>query len=274
MSLFTIDQDRCSRDGICVGECPMGLIEAKEEKAFPTEVEGADELCINCGHCVAACPKGAFGLESMKPEVCKEVNKDLLPDPAQVEHFLKTRRSVRCYREKPVPRKILAKLMDIVRFAPSAHNDQPLHWIVVEDKKEVRHLGSLVVDWMREAVKGDMDAEYSAILNRFVKAWDRGEDPILRKAPHVIICHAHSSELLIQENSAIALTYLELAANSLGLGCCWAGALQMGALFSPEITDALNLPEGHQSSGAMMVGYPTHRFYRIPERDESRITWR
>ncbi len=30
MSLFAIDQDRCSRDGICAAECPMGLIEIKD----------------------------------------------------------------------------------------------------------------------------------------------------------------------------------------------------------------------------------------------------
>ncbi len=274
MSLFTIDQDKCNRDGICAAECPMGIIEIKEQEAIPTEVKGADELCINCGHCVAVCPKGAFVLESMNPEVCKEVEKDLLPDQKQVEHFMKTRRSIRCYKKKPVPMETLTKMMDIVRYAPSAQNDQFLNWIIVEDKKEVKHLTGLVVDWMREMVKGDKDSDYSAKLRRFIIAWDRGEDPILRNAPHVVICHVDSSEVLIQENSAIALTYLELAANSLGLGCCWAGALQMGALFSPEITDALNLPEGHQCSGAMMVGYPKYRYCKIPKRDDSRITWR
>ncbi|MBF0497994.1 MAG: 4Fe-4S binding protein, partial [Deltaproteobacteria bacterium] len=34
MSFLTIDQDRCKRDGICVAECPLGLIEIKGEDAF------------------------------------------------------------------------------------------------------------------------------------------------------------------------------------------------------------------------------------------------
>lgn len=29
MSLFTIDAEKCKRDGICVAECPFGLLEMK-----------------------------------------------------------------------------------------------------------------------------------------------------------------------------------------------------------------------------------------------------
>jgi ferredoxin len=47
MSLFVIDKDKCRRDGCCTEECPLGLIEIKGEGAFPSSVEGANELCID-----------------------------------------------------------------------------------------------------------------------------------------------------------------------------------------------------------------------------------
>ena len=44
MSLFIVDQEKCKRDGICVNECPMGIIEMKDKESTPTPVEGADQL--------------------------------------------------------------------------------------------------------------------------------------------------------------------------------------------------------------------------------------
>jgi hypothetical protein len=37
---------------------------------------------------------------------------------------------------------------------------------------------------------------------------------------------------------------------------------------------ALALPEGHQSYGAMMVGYPKFNYHRLPSRKPPPITWR
>jgi len=37
---------------------------------------------------------------------------------------------------------------------------------------------------------------------------------------------------------------------------------------------ALQLPEGHVSMGAMMIGYPKYRYSSIPLREEPAIIWR
>ena len=58
MSLFTINSRLCKRDGICVQECPLGIIEIRKKGDFPSPVEKAEEICIRCGHCVAVCPAG------------------------------------------------------------------------------------------------------------------------------------------------------------------------------------------------------------------------
>ncbi len=274
MSLITIDRDKCKRDGICVAECPMALIEIKGPEAFPSLALHGKELCINCGHCVTVCPHGALRLQTMKPEACDSVNTELLPTPEQVEHFLRSRRSIRSYRKKPVPRKTLAKLLDIARYAPSAHNDQTVHWIVFEDQKVLKSLTAMTVDWMGIMLKEMPEMESAPLMEEFVKAWEQGEDPILRGAPHLIVGHVNQSTLMPLENCSIALTYLELAAFSMGLGACWAGALQLAAISHPPIKEALQLPEGHQSYGAMMIGYPKHNFPRIPLRNDLQIRWR
>jgi nitroreductase len=72
----------------------------------------------------------------------------------------------------------------------------------------------------------------------------------------------------------IALTYLELAAPSFGLGACWAGYFMAAARHWRPLQEALPLSEGHIVYGAMMVGYPRYRYYRLPLRNEAQVTWR
>ena len=141
MSLFVIDKEKCRGDGTCVAECPVGIIEIKEK--FPSPVDRADELCINCGHCVAVCPHGALALSTMTPEQCPPVRREWLLDSEQVEQFLRARRSIRTYRDKPVEREVLTKLIEVARFAPTGSNAQPVSWLVIHDNDEVRRLAGL-----------------------------------------------------------------------------------------------------------------------------------
>lgn len=274
MSVFTVDDAKCTRCGICVLECPPRIIETLDPKAMPSVIPDQAERCITCGHCVAVCPFAAIGLKAMKPEDCETASKDLLPTAEQVEYLLKSRRSIRVYKEKPVPHAVLAKLIDIARYAPTGHNAQSVQWLVIEDPAEVRKLAGLVIEWMNLLVKKSPRVVEQFHFDIFVKAWERGEDRVLRGAPHLIVAHAPKDTGLAQENSAIALTYVELAAYSQGLGTCWAGYLLAAASSFPALINALALPGGHKCFGAMMVGYPKHEFKRIPLRNEPSIIWR
>jgi ferredoxin len=70
MSLFTIDQKKCKRDGMCAKECPAQIIVLNDKDTFPTLMENSEEFCINCGHCVAVCPHGALTLSTMPLAEC------------------------------------------------------------------------------------------------------------------------------------------------------------------------------------------------------------
>jgi len=274
MSILTVDDAKCTRCGFCVLECPPRIIEQADPKALPTLVEDQVGRCITCGHCVSVCPFAAIALRTMKPEDCMPVNKELLPTAEQVEHFLKSRRSIRAYKDEPVPGEILAKLIDIARYAPSGSNSQPVQWLVIEDRTEVRRLAALVIEWMNLLIKKSPGVIELFHFDLFVNGWERGEDRVLRGAPHIIVAHAPKDTPMAQENCSIALTYLELAAHSQGLGACWAGYLLAAATSFPAMINALGLPGGHRCFGAMMVGYPKHKFKRIPLRNEPSIIWR
>ncbi len=275
MSLFTVDPEKCKRDGICVAECPALLLELKDDKeAVPVPIDEADEFCITCGHCVAVCPHGALSHRAMSPEQCPPVKKEWLLGKDHVEHFLRARRSIRTYKDKPVDKETLSKLIDIARYAPSGSNLQPVEWLVIHDGDEVQKLAGMVVDWMRYMIKEKPEVAEPMRMDRIVESWEDGVDRICRGAPHVIVTHAPKDLPPALSACTIALTYLDLAAPSFALGACWAGYFNYAATFWPPMIEALALPEGNISHGAMMVGYPKYKYHRLPLRNEAPITWR
>jgi nitroreductase/NAD-dependent dihydropyrimidine dehydrogenase PreA subunit len=274
MGLLSADQELCRRDGICAEVCPVAIIEFKDKDAFPTLIDGGDKLCIRCGHCVAVCPHGAMTHAVMKPEECLPANDDWLFGPEQVEHFLRSRRSIRNYKKKQVEREVLTNVINVARFAPSGHNLQPVNWLVIYEKDEVQRMAGLVIDWMRHLIKEDSPLVAAMHLDRVVSFWEGGNDPICRNAPHVIVAYAQKDDRTAQTACTIALTYLELAALSFDLGTCWAGYFNAAASFWPPLQQELGLPEGNINFGAMMVGYPKFKYQRMPLRNETSIVWR
>lgn len=273
MSLFVVDPEKCKRDDICVYECPALIIERKSPDAVPTPTDMADENCINCGHCVAVCPHGAFVHQEVSPEQCPPVRKEWLVGPEQLEHFLRARRSIRTFREKQVERDKLAKLIDIARFAPTGGNVQTPEWLIVARPARVHELSGMVIDWMRDAIKNKPAMADEFDMEDLVGFWENGHDIICRGAPHLIIANGSEDKGTPTEDSIIALTYLELAAFSFGLGACWAGYLNFAINDWPPLKEVLAIPEGNTSFGGLMIGYPKYKYTRLPPRQDARITW-
>jgi nitroreductase/NAD-dependent dihydropyrimidine dehydrogenase PreA subunit len=274
MSHFTVNQEICKRDGICAETCPLGLIERKDDQSFPVPTEDAEMLCVECGHCVAVCPHGALSLGTITPEQCPPIRKEWLLTPEQAEHFLRSRRSIRVYKNNPVDKGLIKRLIEIARYAPSGHNSQPVEWLVIYDNAEVQTLAGIVIDWMRYMIKEQSDVANFLHMDRVVDQWEKGKDAVCRKAPHVIIAHASKENRMAPVASATALAYMEVAAPSLGLGTCWAGYFNTAATLWPPMLKALALPEDHISYGAMMIGYPKYKYHRLPPRKEPQILWR
>lgn len=274
MSLFSIDQKKCKRDGICAAECPAQIIVQADKKSFPSLLPHGEEFCINCGHCVAVCPHGALTLATMPVEGCPQIDKNLLPTAAALNQLLQARRSIRQYKKTPVSHKILFELVDTARYAPTGSNKQQVHWMVFEKPEDVHKLAALVVDFMKVMLPVTTDEATVRRFQRIVNAWDNGRDRIMRGAPHLIVVHSPSDLSFPAADCAIALTYLELYANAKGLGTCWAGYFTAAAGLHEPLIQLLNLPAGHQCYGAVMLGYPQYRYHRIPMRNEPLITWR
>lgn len=264
MSIFRIDPEKCDNDGICALECPTHIINMT--KQGPALIAGAEAFCIQCGHCVAVCPKGAFGLETLSPDQCMPIKNERLLTTDQTEHFLRSRRSVRRYKNRAVPTTILENALQIACCAPTASNRQIVKWLVVHQKPDVVKVGSHVIDWMRYVLKTRPQIAQLYNMENLILEWDRGRDMICRDAPMLVFAYASDEFASAAADCHIALAYLELALPGFGLGSCWAGYVTTGVKQWPDLAKELKLPEKHTCHGALMLGFPKLKYYRAPER--------
>jgi len=274
MALFSVDEQKCIKCGACMDACPNRIVYQASGDDYPQPVPSLVEFCLACGHCLAVCPNGALGLEFMSVADCSGLDKELTVSPAAAEQFLASRRSIRTYKKKTVEKETLRKLIEVACQSASAKNRQPWSWIMVQEPAEVQRMAAMVIDWMKIAIPQFPEDERVQGFKRVVAAWEMGLDMVCRKAPHMIVAHAPKDWLFNVQDCTLALDHLDLYAQSLGLGTCWAGFFNSAANLHPPLNRALGVPKENQVCGAMMVGHAKHRYHCIPRRNPPWIDWR
>ena len=259
MSRITVEEDACLRDGACVEVCPARAI-ALNEDGLPEDVPQSG--CVLCGHCVAVCPAQALRHAAL-PEEAFSPARNRWPAPDVMDAFLQERRSVREFKPAPVARETMLALLDIARRAPTASNSQNLHWTVVEGCEAVRNIAAVLVEGGRQG----------GLHPKLIAQWEAGYDFALRGAPSLVVASAPADYAWGKEDGAIALTYLELAAEARGIGVCWAGYLTHIATLYEPLRKVLAVPEGYAVRGGLMLGEGTHAYPRIPPRKPLRVQW-
>ncbi len=274
MSLFTINEEKCRKDGLCVAECPARIIEQMDRESVPQSTADAMDRCILCGHCVAVCPHEAFCHRDIEPQECLPFKKDLEISAEQAEQFLRSRRSMRSFKDKPVEREKLEQLVTMAGYAPSAANAQPCHWLIVEDSAELQRMIGMIIEWMQGEMRTNPQEAEERGFPRLIDAWQNGQERICRGAPQLIIAHGDRDWAWGAHDGSLVLAYLELYAPYLGLGTCWGGYFYSAINACRPLFDELELPPGHAPYGVVMVGYPQYRYKRMPPRIPARISWR
>ncbi len=260
-----IDHDKCNckKISLCSAVCPYGFILGRNENNQMELLQDYKQFCINCGQCASICPTDAILIADNKETPFKYDKKTAVSE-TQAEQFLKTRRSSRTFKEQLIPRDYLEKILSITKWIPTASNKQQLKWIVIESPKKVQKLSQLTIDWV---IENDISKEIE-------EQWKKGEDLILRKAPHLIIALGEKDYFWSGAEVGTALAYIELFAHANKLGTCWAGFFTKAANYHSHLKKFLCLPEGYEVFGALMIGYPVYKLHSIPARKDLSIDFR
>lgn len=141
--------------------------------------------------------------------------------------LMKKRRSIRKYKGTPVMEEQLSRVLEAGRLAPSARNMQEWKFVVVR--------GGLL-EPLTEACCGQaMVKEAGAAV------------AVCAVEDHMMGCGQSSATV----DCSIALSFMLLEAEELGLGMCW-----LGSFDAPAVKRVLELPEGWTVVAVSPLGVP------------------
>ena len=293
MDKVMVDPERCTMCGLCIQACPRDIL---VEGAKTAQTIGPDR-CYYCGHCKAVCPENALlfpGLpeESFEPVLAAAER----PNPDGLLLQFRSRRTTRRFRPDPVEKEKLDKIIQAGRYAPTAHNNQAVNYLIVRspqalaDLKEqaIKALADLVKEYgkPKETTSEKQSSSRKQIgvtqtahgfpsgLKKKVEAAQRGQDLLFYNAPVLVICHTDPSKTSFPTwDVGLANMQMILMAEVLGLGTCLNGALVNAIEHSAELRASLPIPGEHEIHVSFMVGYPALKFLRTVYRNPAPVTW-
>lgn len=182
-----------------------------------------------------------------------------------LEQAIYSRRSVREFTAEPVEQKVLRDLIEAAVQAPSAVNQQPWSFCVVEDKAVLARIS-------REAKAHMLSVSPAGLVSHhFTDVLSDPNFDIFYHAPALIVISSAVQSPWAVENCALAAENLMLTACAAGLGTCWIGFAQAW-LGTPEGKAALDLPQSYVPVAPIIVGHPKSTPSPVPRR-EPEIRW-
>lgn len=187
-----------------------------------------------------------------------------------------TRRSTRAFKDIPLEKDLLEKLVEAARHAPSGGNSQSTHFFVITDKEILKLLAETA-----QASFAKMQL-YEGIYPSLASS-------ISRSRAGGYVFHYSCPALIVTANQkdygnniadcACALENMMILGNAMNLGTCWINQLKWlnedPAIL--EIFKKLGLEENERIYGALAVGYPATQDglpNRIPlARKGNKVTW-
>ncbi|MBO6011692.1 MAG: nitroreductase family protein [Oscillospiraceae bacterium] len=249
MDQIIINEEKCVGCGLCVEDCPNDCISLVDGRA-----RFVKPACIECGHCFAICPQGAVGMSGYdcpdEPAVPMTVF-----DGDTLLAAMRSRRTVRHFAKRPVEDEKIRKILEAGRYSPTGGNFQGVAFTILGSRQAEAE--AICVRIFRDG--SALDAGPAAFLKRIgVEVTD---DFFFKGAPLVIVVSGADDV-----NPALASSYMELMAESLGLGVLFSGFFRECASVSEELRRLLELPEGHRAVTCMVMGYPAVGYKRIVPR--------
>ncbi|MBR3767630.1 MAG: nitroreductase family protein [Clostridia bacterium] len=247
---IVINTEKCIGCSKCVKDCVSYRIKLIDSKA----VFGGGK-CLECGHCYAVCPEGAVTMPDYDVTECektadlKEFNSDsfLLA--------LKSRRSVRQYKDEIVSKEDIMKILEAGRYSPTGTNMQDLHYTVITES--LPELEAHAVKVFRKLKNG------ASPLSKYLGSIDIDDKFFSKGATAAIIISGKS-----KTNACIASAYMELMAENLGLGVLYSGFFLSAMKLSPKIKKKVAFPSGLTPYVCLFIGETNVKYKRLVPRKE------
>ncbi len=221
--LHVVNLETCNGDGICAEVCPENALELLNEKA--ATVESRAGSCIYCGQCVAVCPTESLQMPKLEMEDFRRLQKRPFGYD-EFHEFLRLRRSVRVFKDQPIERHVIEKVLEAAATAPMGFPPHTTEVVVIDDRAEldflleelVREYDSMIKAFSspigRAMVRLSAGAEDYRVLKNHVLEnvqlanelfHSNGTDRYMYRAPVLMMFHGSRWGISYEENAHLRL---------------------------------------------------------------------
>lgn len=259
----SFDREKCVKCGLCVKDCVTMCLKFGEDDYPAIEDE---KRCIKCQHCFAICPTGAITFNGINPETAE------IPNFNDILSIIKSRRSIRQFKNEEIDEDAFNKIKEMLPYIPTGCNSHKLHFSIVKKHDVMKKLKEKVNKKILSLMNNRLVSPFIKHFEVYKNALEEGEDIIFRNAPHMIVVSSPIDAPCAPTDPVIALSYIELYANSIGLGTCWCGYGEICMKTFPELSEILDIPNGYAPIYVMLLGKPDVQYKRIPKPNAYKIS--
>lgn len=287
----TINLDLCKKCKLCIEVCPCNIIGLNENDEI-SFIKDRESICLHCGQCMAICSTKAITVNGLSYDDDFVELPDNNVNYNNFTDFLANRRSVRNFKDKPIPNDVISKIINSVDYAPYGAEPEKINITVVNTRKTIEtalpYISEFldnIVKWVDNPlasfmIKRKKGAEtFNTIKNHLYPISKSGNyklefgDRITRGAPAIIIFHAEEGAEEHTNNSLIYATYSILTAHSLGLGATMIGIVPAAINKVSELKEIFKIPESNEAVMSVIIGYPEYKYKRTIMRKNKNIEW-
>ncbi|HWR40564.1 MAG TPA: nitroreductase [Patescibacteria group bacterium] len=185
-----------------------------------------------------------------------------------VNEVIKNRRSVRTYSTQPVSRENIEALLDSAVQAPSAMNNQPWAFVVIQDAALLKAYSDRAKAFLLSVID-----QYPPLLKYQAALSNPGFNIFYNAGTLVIICAKQTAGLNAEEDCCLAAQNLMLSAWDKGLGSCWIGFAR-ALLNQPAVKGELKIPETYAVVAPIILGYPQSELAAVAKNPPEIFSWK